>query len=265
MYNAAIRKRLHSAGGAGIDTHAGSLALIFVALGVGSFAKGVTGIGLPLFAVPLLANFIGVERAVVIMVIPSLVSNLWLVWVHRRAAPPLAATRTFLAFGVLGGLAGTWLLAEASARALTLMLALWLGIYLVIMVVKPGFRLRNPRTAALPWGFLAGSVQGATGMSAPVIAPFLSGMGLVKEAFVFCIALAFSLFSVAQVVAMAHFGLFAPDRVLQGLAALVPVAIFLPAGIRVARRLSAAAFGRFLFAILLLLELRLLYDGIWRL
>lgn len=241
------------------------LALIFVALGVGSFAKGVTGIGLPLFAIPLLASFIGVERAVVIMVVPSLASNVWLVWVHRRAAPPAAQTRSFLVFGVAGGLAGTWLLAAANARALTLMLALWLGLYLVMMIVRPQLRLSRPQAAAPPWGFVAGAVQGATGMSAPVIAPFLSGLGLVKDAFVFSIALAFTLFSVAQVAAMLHFDLLTAERALQGMIALVPVAIFLPLGVRWARRLSAVAFQRALFATLVVVELRLLYDGLWRL
>lgn len=241
------------------------LVLIFFALGVGSFAKGVTGIGLPLFAIPLLANFIGVERAVVIMVVPSLVSNVWLIWVHRHAAPPAAQTRTFLIFGVLGGLVGTWLLAVTSARVLTLMLALWLGIYLVAMIARPQFRLSHPRASAPPWGFIAGAVQGATGMSAPVVAPFLSSLGLVKGAFVFSIALAFSLLSVAQVVGMVHFNLFTPDRLLHGLIALVPVAIFLPVGIRWARHLSPVAFQRALLATLVVLELRLLYDGIWRL
>jgi len=92
------------------------LALIFFALGLGSLAKGVTGIGLPLIAVPLLAAFIGVEHAVVLMVVPGLVSNGWLLWVHRGAAPPFAKLRAFMFFGVLGGIAGTWLLAVASRR-----------------------------------------------------------------------------------------------------------------------------------------------------
>ena len=39
--------------------------------------------GLPLVAVPFMAGFLGAEHAIVVMQIPGLVSNVWLVWRHR--------------------------------------------------------------------------------------------------------------------------------------------------------------------------------------
>ncbi len=58
-------------------------AIIGVSLAIGGLSKGLTGLGLPAFAIPVMAMFIGVERAVVMLVIPSIVLNGQLVWSHR--------------------------------------------------------------------------------------------------------------------------------------------------------------------------------------
>jgi hypothetical protein len=47
------------------------LGIILVAIALGSFVKGVTGSGLPQIAIPVMAIFLGVERAVVLMAIPG--------------------------------------------------------------------------------------------------------------------------------------------------------------------------------------------------
>ncbi|MFZ5610071.1 MAG: TSUP family transporter [Pseudomonadota bacterium] len=241
----------------------GSLALIFLALGIGGFAKGVTGIGLPLVAIPILANFIGVERTVVVMVLPSLVSNGWLVWATRHAAPPLSRLIVFLVCGVLGSLAGTWLLAAASEKTLTIALALWLAAYLILLLANPRFLLPAPRLLAPCLGLAAGAIQGATGVSAPIIAPYLTGIGLARQAFVHAITLAFTVFSAGQIIAMAKLGLMTGARLVEGLWALLPVALALPLGMRVGERISHRAFERILILVFLALEARLIYRGFW--
>ena len=54
-----------------------SLAVVIAALLVGTLGKAITGFGLPLFAVPAMAAFIDVQTAVVVMVLPSTLSNVW--------------------------------------------------------------------------------------------------------------------------------------------------------------------------------------------
>ena len=55
--------------------------LLIVALAVvlGSLVKGTTGLGLPLTAVPVIAFFVGVQDAIVIMAVPTAVSTAMLV------------------------------------------------------------------------------------------------------------------------------------------------------------------------------------------
>ncbi|GAB4150038.1 MAG: TSUP family transporter [Sphingomonadales bacterium] len=239
------------------------LLLIFAAIALGSLAKGVAGFGLPLVAMPILAAIIGVEHAVVVMTLPSLVSNGWLVWANRHAAPPAKTLALFLVAAMLGGVVGTWLLAVVSEQALMLVLALWLAVYLAMLAWKPDFRLPWPQAFAPVFGICAGALQGATGISAPIVASYLSGIGLAKDGFVFSLALAFTLIAVSQGGAMLHYDLFTATRLFEGLAALVPVMVFLRIGVRWGRSISVDLFRKIMMLLFFILEGRLIYAGLW--
>ena len=108
----------------------GLMALALFAIGIGGLAKGITGVGLPILAVPVLASFTSVEEAVVLMVLPSIAANGWLVITHRKWAV-LRDHRAFLLLGLAGGVTGTWLLSILDDHWLKLILAIWLGVYLL--------------------------------------------------------------------------------------------------------------------------------------
>lgn len=239
------------------------LLMVVFALALGSLAKGITGIGLPLIAIPLLSAFVGVEHAVVIMALPSFVSNGWLIYVHHRHAPPAKVLAPFLIPGFLGCLGGTWLLAIADDRTLTQLLAVWLGLYLLQLQFRPHFRLPGNWSVAPLFGTISGAIQGATGISAPVIAPWLTGIGLTREAFVFSISLSFSFFTVAQMLAMGATDLWTTRRLIEGLVALLPVMLFLHAGVRWARSIPPDGFRKVLLLTFVLMEARLIYSGFW--
>ncbi|GEQ98536.1 hypothetical protein JCM17844_21730 [Iodidimonas gelatinilytica] len=239
------------------------LLMVVLSLSLGSIAKGVTGIGLPLLAVPLLSAIVGVEHAVVVMVIPSVASNGWLIWVHRHHAPPVRALGPFLFFGMIGGVAGTWLLAVTNDLTLTRILATWLGLYLVLTFTQPDFRLRGAEKLAPFFGFASGTMQGATGISAPIITPFLHGIGLNQRAFIFSMSLSFTAFSIMQTSAMVVQGLFTAGRLVEGLVALIPVMLSLHFGVKLSRLISANTFRRFLLFIFILMEMRLIWASIY--
>ena len=153
------------------------LGLLFVALtaiAVGALVKGMTGVGLPLLAVPAIAAFTSVEEAVVLMIIPTFGSNLWLVVTHRRFASLLAAHRAFLIAGFLGGILGTFVLVAIDDRWLKLTLAVWLALYLLQLIFGNFLRslFQAKGAAATLVGLTAGSIQGATGVSAHIVAPY---------------------------------------------------------------------------------------------
>lgn len=221
------------------------LAVIVAALALGSFVKGVTGTGLPQVAIPVMAAFLGVERAVIIMSIPGVVSNILLVVTHRAARHQTRDLPVLLGTGIVGAVIGTVLLTTVDGRLLSLVLATMILAYIVLRVVSPGLELRGSVTAwtSPPVGFAAGALQGATGVSGPLLSTYLHAFALVPSAYVLSLSTLFLVFSVTQVGTLAGLGAYTPGLLAESLLALVPVAAVLPLGSYVGRRLSAAAFS----------------------
>lgn len=239
-----------------------SLAIIFIALGLGSFAKGMTGLGLPIFAIPVMSAALGVEHAVAIMVIPSLLSNAWLVIIHRKYLPLLRRLWPFLLAGILGGVLGSWSLAIIPPNILILLLIIWLGAYLILQYTHPEFGIsdKTNKWVGPAIGLASGATQGATGISAPLIAPYIQSLKLEPLEYVFAVTFAFAAFSVSQLVALTEFDILTPARLYESLLALVPVMICLPLGVRASGVISKKTFDRALIAIFILMEAGLLYK-----
>lgn len=116
-----------------------SLGIILAGLVLGSLVKGISGIGLPLVAIPVMAGFMPVDQAVAIMVLPNLIMNMWLMWTCRAHAVRIANLPLIVAIGVLGVVFGSWLLSAVPESYMIGFMALWLGGYLIHLMVGREF------------------------------------------------------------------------------------------------------------------------------
>lgn len=229
-----------------------SLLIITLAIAVGSLVKGATGVGLPMVAVPFIASLLGLHHAVAIMVIPVLLSNLWQLVGHReeRHDPRMGFLPLCLFASGIGVVVGTFLLTALPERVLTFALGCILLSYLALRFLKPDFIL-GPAAAsksALPVGLAAGVLHGATGVSAPVTVPFIHAMRLGRAVHVYAICAIFFVLTVVQWPALYFAGIMRPEWIIEGLLALIPMAIFLPVGQWLASKLSASGFDKLILA-----------------
>lgn len=240
--------------------------LFFVALAVvaGALVKSVTGLGLPLLAVPVLAQVVGVREAVVIMAPPTLLSNVWMAWRYRGALPQVPNLVMLLCSCVIGAVTGAWLLEQVNERALALVLALAVLGYAARLLHNPDVRMsaRFARRSAVPVGLFAGALQGATGISGPVVSVYVHAQRLERAAFVAAVSALFGISGLAQTVTLAGLGLFTPPLLARAALATVVVAVVTLAGTRVADRLSPRLFERLVLAVLLVSGVRLLADAL---
>jgi len=239
-----------------------SFVIVFVAIGLGAFAKGATGIGLPLIGIPIMAGFLGVEHAIVVMTIPVAASNIWLVWSYRRLVTAIPGLPFMLVMGVLGALLGTYVLASLDDQTLIYMLATWIGLYLLNMAFNPNFRLQGKaaKYGSPVLAVCAGLSQGATGMSGPVIATWIHSYKLESKTFVFGVSIMFLAISGTHVLAVSGAGLMDEARLYEGLLALIPTALFLPLGMRMTNMFSTKLFNRIIISLIVIMEIKL----IWR-
>lgn len=228
------------------------LALIVGASLIGSFVKSVTGMGYPLIAIPILSLFIGVEDAVVIIALPNAAANLLLNVHARRSA---AETRDLLVLSltaIVGALIGTAVLVRVPEEPLLLALAATVLAYVVQFLRSPAFEIapETSRRWAPGAGAAAGFMQGAVGVSGPIVAMWFHGYRLGKNAFVFSVTLLFLASGAAQAGLLAATGEFDRDRLVAAGLALVATLAMIPVGTRLRNRIDTVTFERLVLALL---------------
>ena len=238
-----------------------SLFIIALGLVAGAIAKGATGMGLPLIAIPVMAPVIGLPHAISIMVIPLLVTNAWQIWTLRaeRRRPEMRFLVPMLAAAAVGVIGGTLFVASAPERFLTLGLGLLLIAYLVLRLSRPDFRV-GPEAAlrwALPAGLGAGLLHGATGISAPIGVTFIHAQRFDRAGYVFAISAMFLVLSAVQLPSLLVTGVMKAEWLVQGVFALIPIVALMPIGEWMARKLSREAFDRVILAFIGLMGLKM--------
>jgi uncharacterized membrane protein YfcA len=199
------------------------LVTLVVGLGVAGLAKGMSGMGLPLIATPILAGAFGPKMAVTIVTIPIFVSN------------SLLLTQGFRRRGLLTGVArGDRLLGDdpAALRA----------------------RILGPLVC-----FVGGVLQGTTSIASPLVGSYFHAQRLAPADFVFVLAAIFELNSVVQFVGYSLQGLYTPEVIAIGLIAVVPTLLALAAGIYLRGKLDPVWFRRLIIALLVLSVANLLW------
>lgn len=241
------------------------LAIILAAISVGSFVKGVTGSGLPLLSIPVMAAFLGVERAVVVMAVPGIVSNAWMIWRYRSHLTRTRDLPLLVGAGVLGVVGGTWLLDVLDPRVLSGVLAALIVGYVALRLTRPSFALRPAMTRVLsgPVGLAAGGLQGATGIAGPLLNTYLHSYHLEPPAYVLSLVTLYETFALAQASALAGLGLLTARRLAESLLVLAPIAVLLPLGARVSPRLSRRTFDLWVLALLVASAGKLAHAAFW--
>jgi hypothetical protein len=241
----------------------GEIALVLVAVALSFFAKGLTGIGGPLFAVPVLAPSMGVEAAVAVITIPTLVANIWLLWQHHAAA---GSVRRYLVplliAGTIGIVLGVFLLVSIDDRWLSLAVALIVIVYIIWYLSNPSFQLaeRAAQRLSAPVGFVTGILQGATGISAPVLATYLHSLKLPRTSFIIAVTIPFAVLGAVQIASLAAVGAYDSELVLAGAIAIIPAMLALPLGSRVGEQVSQQTFQILVLVLLGATAARLLWS-----
>ncbi|MGB7335709.1 MAG: sulfite exporter TauE/SafE family protein [Salaquimonas sp.] len=241
-----------------------NIVYIFIGFAMGGLLKGATGAGAPLIAIPLLSLFYSVPLAVTVFAMPNLISNLWQSWNNRKHLLPLKFVGLFAVAGMFGAGIGTFMLTAVSGDTLKLIAASAVFIYIGFRLAKPHWSLSFALASkiVLPVGTLAGVLQGAAGISAPVSITFLNAMKLERGQFIATISVLFLAMAFVQIPMMIHYGLMTKERFLWSCFAIIPLVAFMPIGAFLARHISREAFDKVILAVLGVLAVRLAYEGL---
>jgi uncharacterized membrane protein YfcA len=229
----------------------------FFVLGVfllAGLVKGVAGLGLPTVAMALLGLALPVEQAAGLLLLPSLLTNIWqmlagpsLRLLLRRLWPLLAAAAAgtvwslLPALGESGGHAGLLLGA-------VLLIYGWVGLARLELQT-----LRHPAWLCALVGYATGTITVATGVAVVPAVPFVQALRLGKDATVQALGLCFTVSTLALAARLAGSAQLHSAGLLLSAAAVLPALAGQWCGQRLRGRLSEARFRQLLYAALLLL------------
>lgn len=226
--------------------------LVFLLAGV---VKGVVGLGLPTVAMGLLALRLAPAEAAALLVVPSLVTNVWQMRPWGQLAP-LARRLAGLLLGVCAGTwLGAWLLGAPAGAWARVALGGALVCYALWSLVGKAlhFSQHVQRWLGPVAGVATGLVTAATGVFVVPAVPYLQALGLQRDAFVQAMGLSFSVSTLALAVGLAGNASFTGAALGWSLLMLAPALLGMSLGGWLRQRLSPLWFRRCLMVGLLLL------------
>lgn len=227
--------------------------------------KGVSGLGLPTVAVGLLGLFMAPGEAAALLIVPSLVTNVWQLVAGRHLVPLTTRLWPMMAGICLGTWAGGWLLVGLTIAWAGTALGVALVCYAVVglrarkLAVAP----RHERRLAPAVGALTGCVTALTGVFVLPAVPYLQGLNLDKDELVQAMGMAFTCSTLALAVNLACAGQFQAGAAGASFLAVIPALAGMAAGQWLRGRISLVAFRRVFFSALLLLGAHLALRGLF--
>jgi uncharacterized protein len=241
------------------------LLFIAAALLLAGFIKGVIGLGLPTVSIGLLAVTMQPSRAIAIVIVPAIVTNMWQTFagpylrdIIRRLWPLMAGT-------VIGIWLNAGMLTGPYARYGTIVLGVLLVIYAIMGLSKFSFSVArsNEKWIGGIVGLITGAVSAATGVQVIPSMPFMQAIGMEKDELVQALGVFFTVATLALAFNLTSAGLLGASTALPGAVAMASAfaGMFIGQAVRV--RMEPEAFRRWFLIAMILLGLYLAASAIY--
>jgi uncharacterized protein len=241
------------------------LLLIAAAFLFAGFVKGMIGLGLPTVSIGLLSVAMPPSRALAIVILPAIVTNIWQTFVGpylrdiiRRLWPLMAGT-----------VAGIWLnagmLTGPYARYGTVVLGVLLVIYAIVGLSKLSFSVApsDEKWIGGIVGVMTGMVCAATGVQVVPSMPFMQALGMEKDELVQALGVFFTVATVALAFNLTSAGLLSAATALPGVVAMAAAFAGMFIGQAVRSRMPPEAFRRWFLISMIFLGIYLTGGAIY--
>lgn len=232
-----------------------TLTLIAAVFLLAGFIKGVIGLGLPTVSLGLLTAVIGLQPAMVLLIVPSFITNVWQALAGGHARAVLLRIWPFL----LAAPATIWIGAGALTRVDHAYLSALLGFLLIAYALLGLFRpsVILPKAWEAWAGLTAGIVNGLlTGMTGSFVVPgvlYLQALGLSRDMLIQAMGMLFAASTLALSISLARQDLLSTSLSGLSMASVLPAMTGVIIGQRLRVRIPEPIFRRVFFVSLLLL------------
>jgi uncharacterized membrane protein YfcA len=229
-----------------------AVAAVFILAGA---VKGVIGLGLPTLSMALLAVWMSPAAAAALLIVPSLVTNVWQLqpW---RGLISLARRLGGMQLGIVAGtLIGAWLFGAPDGAGARVALGIALVAYAAWLLLAPplALDLRHERWLGPLVGAVTGTITALTGVFVLPAVVYLQSLSLSRDGLIQAMGLSFTTSTLALALALAGRDSYSTPLFGASLAMLLPALAGMAFGQWIRVRMPLPVFRRCFLAGLALL------------
>lgn len=230
------------------------IAYVMVVYFLAGAVKGVIGFGMPVISLAMLAAVLGLTDSIVLMLVPSLVTNIWQGITGGRFVALVRRLWLLLALACVTIWLSTAILISVDGGGLTAGLGVLLIAYAVFSLATPQIPEPGRHEAWLSpvIGIVGGLAIGLTGVFVMPGTVYLQALRLGKDGLVQALGISFVVTTLALGISLGGRDALPVDLALLSCAAVVPTMLGMLFGKRYRDRLPEDLFRRYFFVALLI-------------
>jgi uncharacterized membrane protein YfcA len=236
--------------------HVALAALGFLLAGV---IKGTTGLGYSSCALPFLVSAVGLKTAIVMLVIPAMLSNVLVMFNTGHLRETLSRFWPLYAATIPGIVVGIGMLVWIDQEIATRTLGILTVIYAMLALIRPSLALPEglERPLQIPVGVLNGFFTGLTGSQMMPLLPYMLALKLDPDRLVQANNVTVTLASAFLATGLLVSGLMTWPILGLSFAAVVPALVGVQFGSRARRHIRVASFRIIVLVLLVMIGLML--------
>ena len=229
--------------------------LVVLVFFVAGTIKGLIGFGLPTVSIAILAAFLGLIEAMTLMLLPSLITNLFQGLVGKYLIRLIRRYWSMFIFGAVF----TWLSSSLLSTGHAATFAVILGVVLTLYGLSSLYTLQLPSPGSRErWisplvGMVSGGITGITGVFLVPAVGYLQALRMERDELIQAIGLWVTIATLSLAFSLKDHDLFSNELGLLSLTAVLPALLGMWVGRVLRPRLSESAFRHLFFAALMLL------------
>ena len=229
--------------------------LVVLVFFVAGTIKGLIGFGLPTVSIAILAAFLGLIEAMTLMLLPSLITNLFQGLVGKYLIRLIRRYWSMFIFGAIF----TWLSSSLLSTGHAATFAVILGVVLTLYGISSLYSLQLPSPGSRErWisplvGIVSGGITGITGVFLVPAVGYLQALRMERDELIQAIGLWVTIATLSLAFSLKDHDLFSNELGLLSLTAVLPALLGMWVGRIFRPRLSESVFRHLFFAALMLL------------
>ena len=232
---------------------------VYVLCGV---IKGSIGFGMPTVSISLLSFILDVKIIIALILIPTLVVNIYQLSRGGNFKKIISETKYFLIFSTLFIFPGAYLLTIINSNIIILFIAIILLINSALFLFKINFKLPfyNKPITQIFVGAVNGVIIGMTSIYTMPLIFLLQSLNYNKNTTIQFLGIAFFLYPLGQIISFSNFDLISSEIFLNSLIILIPIFIGFFIGQKIRHQISEALFQKFFYIMLLFMSIIILLN-----